>query len=474
MEQRSYSMSKKRIAASILIVILAIAANILIICYKDNAPQMVTLQMTIHSDQENDMEIFYLVDEKATYDQSNSALMAYDTPGETVTLEYQIPSDTKLLRFDLGTEASQTQIENVSVAYGNKTCQISMDLLSDVENTNQIDSWNAEGNGMEVMSQSGDPHMVWCTGDWGMTELTADSVKLRNGIIKGILCVLLDVMALFCICHAKKLLGLPLEVWQNRKLIWQLSKNDFKTKFAGSYLGTVWAFIQPIVTVLVYWFVFEKGLKAGGINTKAGIAVPFVLWLVAGLVPWFFFQDALIGGTNALTEYSYLVKKVVFKISILPIVKVMSALFVHVFFIAFTLCLYAAYGYFPNLYMLQILYYSFCTFVLVLGLSYMTSAIVGFFKDLTQVINIILQVGVWMTPIMWNIDTMELSPVLITIFKLNPMYYVVAGYRDALINQVWFWEKLPMTLYFWIVTILVLILGTTIFKRLKVHFADVL
>lgn len=271
-----------------------------------------------------------------------------------------------------------------------------------------------------------------------------------------------------------KLTELPAEVWQNRKLIWQLSKNDFKTKFAGSYLGTVWAFIQPIVTVLVYWFVFEKGLKAGGVNTKAGIAVPFVLWLVAGLVPWFFFQDALIGGTNALTEYSYLVKKVVFKISILPIVKVMSALFVHVFFIAFTLCLYAAYGYFPNLYMLQILYYSFCTFVLVLGLSYMTSAIVGFFKDLTQVINIILQVGVWMTPIMWNIDTMELSPVLITIFKLNPMYYVVAGYRDALINQVWFWEKLPMTLYFWIVTILVLILGTTIFKRLKVHFADVL
>lgn len=273
---------------------------------------------------------------------------------------------------------------------------------------------------------------------------------------------------------AKKIAGLPMELYENRKLIFQLAKNDFKTKFAGSYLGVVWAFIQPIVTVLVYWFVFQKGIKAGGISTSAGISVPFVLWLVAGLVPWFFFQDALIGGTNALIEYSYLVKKVVFKISILPIVKVLSAMFVHVFFVFFTLCLYMGYRYMPTVYMLQILYYSGCTFLLVLGMSYITCAVVGFFRDLTQIINILLQVGVWMTPIMWNIDTMELPPALITVFKLNPMYYVVAGYRDALINQVWFWERPGLTLYFWMFTIIICGIGMVIFKRLKVHFADVI
>ena len=175
-----------------------------------------------------------------------------------------------------------------------------------------------------------------------------------------------------------------------------------------------------------------------------------------------------------MVEYSYLVKKVVFKISILPIVKVLSALFVHLFFILFTLFLYAGYQFYPDLYTLQILYYSLCTFVFVLGLTYATSAILGFFRDLTQIINIILQVGVWMTPIMWNIDTMELPPVLITIFKLNPMYYVVAGYRDALINKTWFWEKPAMTIYFWFVTAAILGIGLVIFKRLKPHFADVL
>ena len=84
------------------------------------------------------------------------------------------------------------------------------------------------------------------------------------------------------------------------------------------------------------------------------------------------------GGTNALIEYNYLVKKVVFNISVLPIVKIMSALFVHCFFVAFTILLYMLYGRFPDVYYLQILYYSFCTFVLVLGLCYATCAVVVF------------------------------------------------------------------------------------------------
>ena len=64
--------------------------------------------------------------------------------------------------------------------------------------------------------------------------------------------------------------------------------------------------------------------------------MPYALWLVSGLVPWFFFSDALVGGTNALIEYNYLVKKVVFNINILPVVKVLSAGVVHVFFVVFT------------------------------------------------------------------------------------------------------------------------------------------
>ncbi|MCI5899950.1 MAG: ABC transporter permease [Firmicutes bacterium] len=267
----------------------------------------------------------------------------------------------------------------------------------------------------------------------------------------------------------KELLSLPRELIAGRKLIFQLARNDFKKKYAGSYLGIVWAFVQPVVTIMVYWFVFGLALR-----NPTPRPVPFVLWLIAGLVPWFFFQDGLVNGTNALLEYNYLVKKVVFRIDILPMVKVVSAIFVHLFFVLVTLILYTAMGYFPTIYTLQVIYYTFCVFVLVLGLSYMTSSVVVFFRDLTQVINIALQVGVWMTPIMWSLDDVGIGGILAKILKLNPMFYIVQGYRDAFVNKVWFWERPWLSLYFWIVTLVFWLIGTRLFKKLKVHFADVL
>ncbi len=268
-----------------------------------------------------------------------------------------------------------------------------------------------------------------------------------------------------------KLVVLPAELWQNRRLIWKLAKNDFKTRYAGSYLGMVWALAQPVVTILLYWFVFGTIMKSRQ-QVAGNIDVPYVLWLTAGLVPWFYFSEALGNGTNALLEYNYLVKKVVFKISILPIIKIIAATFIHVFFVCIMLAVYFCYGYQPDLYLLQLIYYSFCMFIFVLALCYSTCAIVVFFRDLNQIIGIFLQIGMWATPILWNIN--QLSPVMQIIFKLNPIFYIVNGYRSAMFEHTWFWEDFYSTMYFWIVVILLFGFGALIFKRLKVHFADVM
>lgn len=267
----------------------------------------------------------------------------------------------------------------------------------------------------------------------------------------------------------KKDMWLPKEVYQNRKLVFTLAKNDFKTKYAGSYFGTLWAFIQPIVTICVYWFVFGHALRSG-----ADRGVPFVLWLIAGLVPWFFLQEGLVGGTNALLEYNYLVKKVVFNIRVLPVVKVISAAFVHCFFVLVVLVIYTLMGYAPDWYALQLVYYSLCIFILILAMTYLTSAVVVFFRDLSQMINIALQVGIWVTPIMWDFSDLGLTGILQKILKLNPVFYIVQGYRDSLINKVGIWEHPVLTLYFWAFTLILLFLGTRLFKKLQVHFADVL
>lgn len=265
------------------------------------------------------------------------------------------------------------------------------------------------------------------------------------------------------------------EIVQNRRLIRSLAKNDFKTKFAGSYLGTIWAFVQPVVTILIYWFVFDKAIGMR-VSIRSELPLPYVLWLVAGIVPWFFFSDCISAGTSVLVEYNYLVKKVVFNIDILPVVKVFASIFVHVFFVLFMMGLFLCYGYPPDFYVLQALYYSAGVLLLALGLSYFTSAVSVFFPDMRQIVNIALQVGIWMTPIMWNLDDMreKIPSFLLIILKCNPLYYIVMGYRESFIDKVWFWEHPGMTIYFWGFTLFMCLLGVTVFKRLKVHFADVL
>ncbi len=265
----------------------------------------------------------------------------------------------------------------------------------------------------------------------------------------------------------KLMLGWLRDILSNRRLIFELSKSDFKMRYAGSNLGVVWAFIQPIVTVMIYVFVFQYGFKSVPVEN-----VPYVLWLIAGIVPWFYLSEALMNSTNSLLEYSYLVKKVVFKINILPMVKIMSAIYVHLFFIMITISLYLINGIPLTRYVVQIIYYTICTTVFVLGLAYITSSIVLFFRDLSQIVNIILQFGMWLTPIMWSVNM--LGPKWKIIMKLNPMYYITDGYRDALYNKVWFFEKLGQTMYFWVLSIMLLLVGTTIFKKLERHFADVL
>ncbi|MBO6147312.1 MAG: ABC transporter permease [Lachnospiraceae bacterium] len=262
---------------------------------------------------------------------------------------------------------------------------------------------------------------------------------------------------------------LPQELFANRKLIWKLAKNDFRSKYAGSYMGIVWIFLQPVVTVLVYWFVFAMGGRTPISDTQD---YPFVLWLIVGIVPWFFFSDAWGQGTSALLSYQFLVKKVVFKISILPIIKIISAFFIHVFLVAVTIVILILNGIYPNVYWIQIFYFSGCAFLFVLGISYITCSVVVFFRDLGQIIGILLQVGVWITPIMWDIN--NLSRPWQMVFKLNPVFYIVDGYRMSLLDHMWFFEHFYSTVYFWIFTVAAFIFGAVIFRRLKVHFADIL
>ena len=262
------------------------------------------------------------------------------------------------------------------------------------------------------------------------------------------------------------------DVYRSRRLILDLANKDFKSRYAASYLGIIWAFVQPIVTVSIYILVFQVGFKQGMKRN-----VPFALWLTVGIVPYLFFQEALLSATNSLMEFSYLVKKVVFRVEVLPIIKMISCLIVHLIFVFIMLGLYLCFGWIPKIYWVQTLYYTMAVFLFSIALVYFTSAVQVFFKDMSQIVNICLQFGMWLIPIMWQEEQFagrSYYPVVQAVVKLNPMYYVMTGYRDSMLLGNGFWEKPRQTLYFWAVTLCVGFVGLKVFKRLRPHFSDVL
>lgn len=257
------------------------------------------------------------------------------------------------------------------------------------------------------------------------------------------------------------------DIIRNSRLLWELTKKDFQEKYLGSYLGFLWAFIQPTITIFIFWFVFQIGFKSMPVENY-----PFILWLVCGMFPWFFVSESILNATTSIIDNSYLVKKIVFRVSLLPIIKIMSAFIIHMFFIIVLLLMFAFYGYAPNLYSIQVIYYFFAAFCLVLGISWITATLTIFLKDIGQFVAMIIQFGFWMTPIFWSLKIVPEE--YWWILKLNPFYYIINGYRDSFIYDRWFWEDLNLTMYYWGITIFVLICGGVLFKKLRPHFADVL
>lgn len=265
----------------------------------------------------------------------------------------------------------------------------------------------------------------------------------------------------------RALFGFVSDLLRNRQLLWNLTKKDLRQRYLGSILGILWAFIQPTITVLIFWFVFQVGFKSKPVDN-----FPFVLWLVCGMFPWFFFTDAWGSATNSIVANSFLVKKVVFRVSLLPMIQIMSALTINMFFVMLLFVMFALYGYWPSIYNIQVFYYLAALICLVFGLSLITSTLMVFLKDVGQLVAMLIQLGFWGTPIFWSLDM--LPEKMRFVFELNPVYYIVEGYRQSFISHHWFWSSPWLTLYFWLATFCIMLAGAWLFRKLRPYFADVL
>jgi ABC-type polysaccharide/polyol phosphate export permease len=258
-------------------------------------------------------------------------------------------------------------------------------------------------------------------------------------------------------------------LYKSKYIIYQLVKRDFQNKYLGSFVGFIWVFIQPAVYISVLWFVLAFGLKPGNLGNAN---TPYHWWLIAGLIPWMFMSELLSAGTNSIIEYSYLIKKVVFRSSIIPLIKILTSLIIQLFFVVLLALIFIVSKINPTLHWLQVFYYLFSAVMLLLGSLWLSSSLAVFIKDVSQVVNVIVQVLFWVTPIIWYYKTFPES--IKPLYFYNPLFYIIQGYRDSFLNQVWFWEHPHETIFFWSFTLVIFIIGAIVFRKLNPHFADVL
>lgn len=256
------------------------------------------------------------------------------------------------------------------------------------------------------------------------------------------------------------------QIYFNRNVMYELTKRDFRSKYITNLLGMTWAILEPLAMMVILYIVFTYLRSSGPVSN-----VPFSLYLLTGLISYDFFNKTINSALKSIKDFSFLIRKVKFRIAVLPLVKISSEVLIHLIIIALVMIILLFKGIPVTLAWLQIFYYLFASIVLLIGISWFTASLSLFLPDLKYIITIVMRVLFFFTPIFWSAD--KVTGLFKTLLQLNPLYYLVTGYRDSLLYDIPFWEKPQQTLFFWGITALFMVLGVFTFKRLRPHFADV-
>ena len=254
---------------------------------------------------------------------------------------------------------------------------------------------------------------------------------------------------------------------KNIKQIILISKADLVKFYKGAALGYAWAVIRPLVTILVYLFAFQMGIRKSGYVD----GFPFLLWLIAGLGPWFFISDAIVGGAMSIRQYRHFVTKMKFPVSTIPTFVLLSKLYVQIMLLACIVVIFIFYGYYPDIYYLQFLYYIPTMYIFFLTLSWTLSSLSVISRDFENLVKAAIQAVLWLTPILWNIRGM--SPTMQFLMRLNPVNYFIEGFRNILLYKQWFFMG-KYSIYIWIVILITALIGSHVYKKLYKDFTDVL
>ena len=254
-----------------------------------------------------------------------------------------------------------------------------------------------------------------------------------------------------------------------RKQIIKLAKADIVKTYSGAALGWAWAIIKPTVMVLVLWFAFSVGLR---VDSEVN-GYPYILWILAGMIPWFYMQSMIGQGAGAILRYKYLVTKMKFPVSTIPTFVGLSKLMVHFFLIGIMIAIFIVLGHFPGKYILQLPIYLIMMVVFFTFWSLFASMLSAMSKDFLNLVKSFVTPVFWLSGIMYDVSKIKVDWIQ-NVMMFNPVSYFATGYRNIFIYEKWIWEDLADLFCFAITFAVMVIIAVWAYNRTVKEIPDIL
>lgn len=257
------------------------------------------------------------------------------------------------------------------------------------------------------------------------------------------------------------------EQFQSFYMIQRLAIFQMKIDNQNNYLGYAWEVLNPAIQMAMYWFVFGLGVRA---NRNVD-HIPYVLWMLAGICMWFFINKAILDGTKSIYKKYSMVSKMNFPLSTLPSYIITSRFYSHLVLVGILIVVFWFSGYPPTIYYLQLIYFLAMSYIYAFAITLLTSTIAVVIRDVQMVIQSILRIMFFVSPILWLPN--RLPEWIQEFLKYNPFHYLANGYRASLLYGNWYaitnWK---LTLYNWAIIFVLLLIGSIAHFKFRNRFSD--
>ncbi|MFD1671068.1 ABC transporter permease [Agrilactobacillus yilanensis] len=253
-------------------------------------------------------------------------------------------------------------------------------------------------------------------------------------------------------------------------LILRLAHYDERATYQNHYLGLFWQFLNPLIQVGLYYLIFGLGFYNG--KKVAGVA--FIIWLLIGLTCWLYMNATILGATTSIVRQLPFVSKLNFPVSILPTVILIGRLINFGAMLGLTVLIMVSQGIYPTVMWLQLGYYFVCMLSFLFSLNLLSATITVLIRDYQIALQSVMRVLFYLSGVVWDLNSTYFPAWLKRIFTLNPLTYIIEGFRNSLLSRHWFWQDGQQMVFFWTFVMLLLLIGTQLYFKFRPRFMDLI